>query len=111
MESFYSTVKVWFDKEKIYVQWPEKEKESIHWPSIKIIAVETTDEGPWLEDIWWHIANEEMTLTYPNQANGADKILNQLQKMPNFNNENLIKAMTYVQNQTFILWDSREQKN
>lgn len=67
--------------------------------------METTGEGPFIEDVWWHLASTDSVITYPSEATGAEEILSRLQKFPDFNNERLIEAMTCAENHTFILWD------
>jgi hypothetical protein len=101
----YAAVKVWFDDENAWVQWPEKEPLSLAWSALIGVAVETTDQGPFTEDVWWHLASKEKVVTYPSEASGAGEILTRLQDLPTFNNERLIQAMASMQNNTFILWD------
>lgn len=101
-----AAVKVWFDKENAWVHWPEKEPQSIAWSKLIGVAIETTDEGPFVEDVWWHLATKEGVITYPSGAAGAGELLKRLQDIPTFNNERLIESMSSTQNQTFILWDS-----
>ncbi len=98
-------VKVWFDKESAWVHWPSKKPESIRWDSLIGVAVETTDQGPLVEDVYWHLASEKKVITYPSEATGTDDLLKRLQELPTFNNERLIEAMTCTDNRTFILWD------
>lgn len=100
-----AAVAVSFDEEMVYVQWPAKPMQTIAWPSLIGVAVETTDQGPFVEDVWWHLATKEKVITFPNGATGINEILSRLQNLPTFNNERLITAMTCAQNQMFILWD------
>ena len=46
------------------------------------VAVETNDQGPFAEDVWWHLASEEKVVTYPSEATGASEMLLRLQKIP-----------------------------
>ena len=101
----YAAIKVWFDKDRVWVHWPSKEPESIQWNSLIGVAVETTDQGPFVEDVYWHIASKEKVVTYPSEATGAENLLKRLQELPTFNNERFIEAMTCTENRTFILWD------
>jgi hypothetical protein len=101
----YAAVKVWFDEEYAWVHWPEKEPQSLAWSSLIGVAVETTDQGPLMEDVWWHLASKEKVVTYPGEATGTSEMLSRLQKIPAFNNERLILAMGCTDNETFVLWD------
>ena len=104
-KSPYAAVKVWFDEDRAWLHWPEKDPQSVAWRELIGVAVETTDEGPFIEDVWWHLATKRGVVTYPSEATGAGELLERLQKIPTFNNERLIQAMASTSNQTFILWD------
>lgn len=104
-KSPYAAVKVWFDDQQAWVQWPSKEPESIKWDAIIGIAIETNDQGPFVEDVYWLLASKEKVISYPSEATGSEEMLKRLQEIPTFNNERLIEAMTCTDNQTFILWD------
>jgi len=101
----YEAVKVWFEDQQVWVQWPSKEPESIKWDAIIRIAIETNDQGPFVEDVYWLLASKEKVISYPSEATGTEEMLKRLQEIPTFNNERLIDAMTCTDNQTFILWD------
>jgi hypothetical protein len=105
LKSPYEAVKVWFEDQQVWVQWPSKEPESIKWDAIIRIAIETNDQGPFVEDVYWLLASKEKVISYPNEATGTEEMLKRLQEIPTFNNERLIDAMTCTDNQTFILWD------
>jgi len=104
-KSPYAAVKVWFDDQQAWVQWPSKEPESINWDAIIGVAIETNDQGPFVEDVYWLLASKEKVISYPSEATGSEEMLKRLQEIPTFNNERLIEAMTCTDNQTFILWD------
>jgi hypothetical protein len=101
----FSEVEVGFDDNEIWALWPSKEKRSLAWSDLIGVAVETTDEGPFTEDVFWHLGGKNGVLTYPSSAKCADQLLERLQKLPEFNNERLIEAMTCAENKTFIIWD------
>jgi hypothetical protein len=105
LKSPYEAVKVWFEDQQVWVQWPSKEPESIKWDAIIRIAIETNDQGPFVEDVYWLLASKEKVISYPSEATGTEEMLKRLQEIPTFNNERLIDAMTCTDNQTFILWD------
>ena len=104
-ESTCAAVKVWFDEDGAWSHWPGKDPKSVAWSELIGVAIETTDQGPFVEDVWWHLATKTDVLTYPSDATGADELLERLQNIPTFNNERLIQVMASTSNQTFILWD------
>ncbi len=71
---------------------------------ISQIIIETNDTGPWGTDIWWKILGKEGFLSIPGGATGESEMLENFQKFPGFNNEELIKAMSSTDNAEFICW-------
>ncbi len=106
-ESPYAAVKVRCENGVIHVEWPEKPVQKVAIDSLIGVAIETTDQGPFVDDVWWHLATGESVATYPSEATGAGELLSQLQALPTFNNDRLIQAMGSTQNNMFILWDKQ----
>jgi len=71
---------------------------------ISQIIIETNDTGPWGTDIWWRILGQQGLLSIPGGATGESEMLENFQKLPEFNNEELIKAMSSTNNAEFICW-------
>ena len=100
-----SKVEVGFDDENVWVLWPGKEKQSLAWNNLIGVAVETTDGGPFTEDVFWHLGGKNEVLTDPSSAKCSEQLLETLKKLPEFNNERVIEAMKCAENRTFIIWD------
>ncbi len=101
----FSEVEVGFDDENVWALWPGKEKQSLAWSDLIGVAVETTDGGPFTEDVFWHLGGKNGVLTYPSSAKSSERLLERLQKLPEFNNERVMEAMMCTENRTFIIWD------
>ncbi|WP_024770972.1 hypothetical protein [Aquimarina macrocephali] len=71
---------------------------------ISQIIIETNDTGPWGTGVWWRILGEQIILSIPGGATGESKMLESFQKFPEFNNEELIKAMSSTDNPEFLCW-------
>lgn len=71
---------------------------------ISQIIIETNDSGPWETDVWWRVLGKEIILSIPGGATGESKMLECFQKFPEFNNEELIKAMSSTANAKFSCW-------
>ena len=85
---------------------PDGTQESVRWDDLVEVGIVTTDAGPWLEDVFWLLsASDGKTgCAVPQEAEGADKLLEALQKLPGFDNETVIKAMGSTSNARFVCW-------
>lgn len=83
---------------------PNGEIESVTWDDLKIVVIETTDEGPYAPDVFWYLAGEKSGCVVPNGATGEEEMLKHLQLLPNFDNEALISAMSSTDNNKFVCW-------
>ena len=78
--------------------------ESLTWDDLEVVAIETTDEGPFVADVFWFLAGETSGCVVPLGATGEDIMLKRLQTLPGFDNETLTKAMSSTSNARFVLW-------
>lgn len=83
---------------------PDGVTESVGWSELKVVAIETTDEGPFQMDVFWLLAGENGGCAIPQGVTGEDALLERLQQLPGFDNEAFIKAMGSTENQRFICW-------
>jgi len=79
----------------------------LRWDALIGIAIETTDQGPFVEDVFYILAGENNTIICPSEAKGSQELLTRLQQLHNFDNEAVIAAMTSTSNQTFICWEKK----
>lgn len=78
--------------------------ESLTWDELEVVAIETTDEGPFVADVFWLLAGATSGCVVPLGATGEDLMLKRLQTLPGFDNETLTKAMSSTSNARFVLW-------
>ena len=90
--------------DRISCERPNGNVKSVEWADLRMVAVETTDEGPFAADVFWHLTGETSSCVVPLGATGEPALVERLQTLPGFDNETLIKAMTSTSNQRFILW-------
>ena len=85
---------------------PDGVQESVRWDDLVEVGILTTDEGPWSEDVFWVLmaSDRKSGCAVPQCAEGADKLLEALQKLPGFDNEAVIKAMGSTSNAKFVCW-------
>jgi hypothetical protein len=81
-------------------------QESVRWDELVEVGIVTTDEGPWFEDVFWILIGEEGKggCAIGQGIPGADRLLDTLQKLPGFDDEAVIKAMSSTSNDRFVCW-------
>jgi len=74
------------------------------WDELTEVALETSDDGPVGEDVWWVLTSGDAGVRVPDGATGTAELLVRLQELPGFDNDALIEAMSCVERRTFVLW-------
>lgn len=68
------------------------------------VAIRTTDEGPGDYDVFWLLVAGEQQCLVPQGAPGETDLFERLLKLPQFNSEAMIAAMTSTENAEFECW-------
>lgn len=89
---------------RVSCQRPNGLVESVEWDDLKVVLIETTDEGPFAIDVFWMLAGEKSGCVVPLGATGEAEMVARLQTLPNFNNEAFLEAMSSTENRRFICW-------
>jgi hypothetical protein len=98
---------VTFDEHGVLARYPNGEARSIQWQELTMVGITTTDEGPFAPDVFWglHGPDGKTMVVYPGGTTGEAALLEELQRrLPDFDNEELIKAMGTATNARFLLW-------
>ncbi len=105
-----SIKKVHVTDEELILEWKyEKRENDVYlFKDLKKATIITTDQGPFEEDVFWLLLFK-IPIMIP-QAAGTDKLLEKLQKLPGFDNENVIKAMTCTENDSFLVWEKKNKE-
>lgn len=108
LRSFYpeSEFVVTADEEMISCQRPNGTEESIRWDDLKAVIIETNDQGPKYPDVFFLLIGESTGCIVPQGAKGDGEFLNQLQRLPNFDNKQVIAAMSSCEDAHFLCWNS-----
>lgn len=88
---------------------PSGTVESLEWRGLRKVELVTTDEGPFLPDLFWvlHDLNAECVVI-PLGATGDDALLKRLQDLPGFRNEVFTQAMCLTSNNRFVCWEAAQ---
>jgi len=86
--------------------------EKIYWKDVKEIRIITTDEGPYVEDVFFVLeGNEGSGCLVPHDAAVRTNLLEELQtRFPELDDELVIKAMGCTSNNSFLLWEKSDEK-
>jgi hypothetical protein len=107
-----SRVKVFFDDESISVIRQDGSRESVRWSDLREVVIKTTDEGPFIEDVFIILIGKDQRsgCLVPQGADGESELFSALQaRLPGFDNEKVIEAMSSSENRSFLLWSRTQQ--
>lgn len=95
--------------EYVKVEHPKRNIEEIKWNEIEEISIVTTDEGPFLPDVWLMLIGNGKGCSMPQGAPKYEEVYDIVSKYEGFNFEEAIKAATSTDNAKFQLW--KKNKN
>ena len=95
------------DTALIYHQ-PDAEPRTVRWNNLRAVLIETTDQGPFVEDVWWVLVDGEGHCMIAQEV-GGEALLARLQALPDFDNEAVIAAMMSVENKLFTCWQRQTE--
>jgi hypothetical protein len=83
---------------------PNGEIESVTWDDLELVAIETTDEGPYLTDFFWYLIGAQGGCVVPLGATGENALIERLRALPGFDNDAVTQAAASTSNHKFICW-------
>ena len=92
-----------FTEDALCYHQPDGTARTVRWDELRTVLIETTDQGPFVEDVWWILIDNAGHCMIPQMA-GTEALLARLQELPNFDNDAVIAAMASVENQIFVAW-------
>jgi hypothetical protein len=79
--------------------------EQIAWDDLLEVAVVTTSDGPFAEDVFFVLEGTNGTsCVVPQSVPESARLLEVLQRLPGFDNDTFIRAMTSTGDERFICW-------
>lgn len=81
------------------------ETEAMSWVELQSVVVATTDGGPLEDDVFILLIDSNgRTCAIPQTSESSTLLLKWLQRLPGFDNEQYIAAMSSVDNAQFVCW-------
>jgi hypothetical protein len=102
---------VQFDDEAVTCTRPNGNVERVQWSELRAVLIQTTADGPAVDDLFWILVGREGGCVVPSEAQGCDRLLERLQKLPGFDNKAAILAAQCVERQSFLCWNRSEPDN
>ncbi len=93
-----------FDERQVIRTMADGQTESVRWDELQEIAIVTTDQGPFVDDVFWVLKGKTGGCVVPSEADGMTALLPRLQQLPGFDDEAVIAAMGSTNNATFVCW-------
>ncbi len=104
-EDFYTTE---INDKTIKVLHPKRETEEIDWEEIEEIKIITTDEGPFLPDVWLILMGKNNKgCSIPQGSAGWTKVYDIVSKYEGFNFDKVIESATSTENKVFDIWNKK----
>jgi hypothetical protein len=93
-----------FDGETITVDGPFARRVSVRVQDIHEIGVETTDTGPFIEDVFWLINRETDGLRIPQGSPVFKALMERFESLEGFDWEPFVEAMACPDCRYFLCW-------
>lgn len=83
---------------------PDGLTEQVAWADLQRVEILTTDEGPFLPDLFWLLHGTTGGCAVPQGATGDGELRRRLGRLPGFDNGAVITAMGSTDNARFLCW-------
>ena len=100
-----SAPKVTIDELGVRRERSDGKVEQVAWKDLEEVQIVTTDEGPFVDDVFFLLIGADGTgCVVPQEDPHSGALLNRLQELPGFDNGKVIEAMGCVENARFVCW-------
>ena len=102
--------RVWFDADGICYRNADGIEQRLGWGDLASVSIITTDTGPFEVDLHWLLTCRDggQSISVPMGAAGEQDLLRELQRrLPDFDNETVVLAMSSTVNAIFYVWRAR----
>lgn len=79
-------------------------REHVAWADLQAVEIITTAGGPYAEDVFWVLSGSEGGCLVPGSDPGISGLLERVQALPGFDNEQVIRAMGSTGDARFPCW-------
>src|SRR5205809_669935 len=80
-------------------------REQVAWDDLMEVWIVTTSDGPFAEDVFFVLVGRGDTgCVVPQGAAESGSLLERLQRLPGFDNEAVVRAMSSAEDARFVCW-------
>jgi hypothetical protein len=84
---------------------PDGRQEAVGWDDLVEVAIRTTPEGPWQEDVFFLLTGRDGGGVAVPQGEAVEReLLGWLQALPGFDNQQVVEAMGCAEDALFVCW-------
>lgn len=94
-----------FDDNHVACRRPNGVTEQIRWSDLRGVLIQTTADGPAMDDLFWVLVGRDSWCVVPSEALGCDRLRERLQHLPGFDYESAIRACSCIEEQIFVCWE------
>ncbi len=76
---------------------------TVRWNTVTKVTVITTDRGPFVDDMFYHVTYDGGDVTIPSEADGAKAFVEALEALPGFDMEAFSRAIRSTENNSFVV--------
>jgi hypothetical protein len=92
------------DEIGVSCRWPNGEEYVVLWGELTEVYIQTTDAGPFVEDVFLVLRGDSTHCVIPQEATGFVEVIDRLQQLPGFDLQGVISAMSCPDNAIFPCW-------
>jgi hypothetical protein len=99
---------VTFDDKEITCRRPPNLVDVMKWADLCVVVIQTTDQGPFVDDIFWVLVGKTSCCIVPSESKGVDQLVARLRQLPSFDYGPAVRAMSSAENREFVCWRRTE---
>jgi hypothetical protein len=97
-------ITVIIDAEWVRCRHSAEREQAVRWADLTAVLLETTDQGPFRNDVFWVLIGRAGRCVVPQEAEGSQALLAKLQTLDGFDSGAVVEAMGSAENKTFVCW-------
>lgn len=104
--SMYPRCIVEYDETGVTCTYPDGHAESVAWVDLRVVTIQNTSDGPFVDDIFWILIGAAGGCVVPSESVGMQALQTRLGQLPGFNWEAAIASVTCTDDREFLCWKS-----